>query len=118
MQDHLKFGLTSMNMGATSYPDALVRVAQAAETAGFDSLWAGEHSVLAAHSRDQPHTEPGSCPHIRGSAHTHRSPGHRHSASPSAPSAHPGQGTGQPGCPFRWPVDRGDWRRLGCKFDN
>ncbi len=54
MQDHLKFGLTSMNMGATSYPDALVRVAQAAETAGFDSLWAGEHSVLAESSERIP----------------------------------------------------------------
>jgi probable F420-dependent oxidoreductase len=56
MPDHLKFGLTSMNMGATSYPDALVRVAQAAETAGFDSLWAGEHSVLAESSERIPAT--------------------------------------------------------------
>ena len=50
MPDHLKFGLTSMNAGATSYPEALVRVAQAAETAGFDSLWAGEHHVIATSS--------------------------------------------------------------------
>ncbi len=56
MPDQLKFGLTSMNMGATSYPDALVRVAQAAETAGFDSLWAGEHSVLAESSERIPAT--------------------------------------------------------------
>jgi probable F420-dependent oxidoreductase len=56
MPDHLKFGLTSMNMGATSYPDALVRVSQAAETAGFDSLWAGEHSVLAESSERIPAT--------------------------------------------------------------
>jgi probable F420-dependent oxidoreductase len=47
MSNHLKFGLTSINSGATSYPEALVNLAQAAETAGFDSLWAGEHSVLA-----------------------------------------------------------------------
>jgi alkanesulfonate monooxygenase SsuD/methylene tetrahydromethanopterin reductase-like flavin-dependent oxidoreductase (luciferase family) len=50
MPDQLKFGLTSINMGATSYPEALVRIAQAAETAGFDSLWAGEHHVLAESS--------------------------------------------------------------------
>ena len=56
MSDKLKFGLTSMNLGATSYPDALVRVAQAAETAGFDSLWAGEHSVLAESSERIPAT--------------------------------------------------------------
>ena len=50
MPDQLKFGLTSINGGATSYPEALVRIAQAAETAGFDSLWAGEHHVLATSS--------------------------------------------------------------------
>ena len=32
MPDHLKFGLTSINTGATSYPEALVNLAQAAET--------------------------------------------------------------------------------------
>jgi probable F420-dependent oxidoreductase len=56
MTDHLKFGLTSMNAGATSYPEALVRVAQAAETAGFDSLWAGEHHVIATSSSRIPAT--------------------------------------------------------------
>ena len=50
MPDQLKFGLTSINLGATSYPEALVRIAQAAETAGFDSLWAGEHHILAESS--------------------------------------------------------------------
>ena len=50
MPDQLKFGLTSINGGATSYPEALVRIAQAAERAGFDSLWAGEHHVLATSS--------------------------------------------------------------------
>jgi probable F420-dependent oxidoreductase len=46
----LKFGLTGLSGGATSYPEALVSVAQAAEMAGFDSLWAGEHHVLATSS--------------------------------------------------------------------
>ena len=35
-----------MNMAAMSQPDVLVRAAQAAEAAGFDSVWAGEHVVL------------------------------------------------------------------------
>jgi probable F420-dependent oxidoreductase len=56
MTGQLKFGLTSMNAGATSYPEALVRVAQSAETAGFDSLWAGEHHVLATSSSRIPAT--------------------------------------------------------------
>jgi probable F420-dependent oxidoreductase len=47
---------SSINSGATSYPDALVRIAQVAETAGFDSLWAGEHSVLAESSSRIPAT--------------------------------------------------------------
>ncbi len=56
MPDHLKFGLTAINGGATSYPEALVSLAQAAEAAGFESLWAGEHSVLAESSTRMPAT--------------------------------------------------------------
>jgi len=56
MPDQLKFGLTSINAGATSYPEALVRIAQAAETAGFDSLWAGEHHILSESSERFPAT--------------------------------------------------------------
>ena len=33
-------------MGPMSDPDALAQAAQAAEQAGFDSVWAGEHLVL------------------------------------------------------------------------
>jgi len=39
-------GLVHVNMGAMSRPDDLVAAARAAEAAGFDSLWAGEHIVL------------------------------------------------------------------------
>ena len=56
MPDQLKFGLTSINSGATSYPEALVRLAQSAEIAGFDSLWAGEHHVLPESSTRFPAT--------------------------------------------------------------
>jgi probable F420-dependent oxidoreductase len=42
----LALGLFSMTTGPCSYPEAAARVARAAETAGFDSLWGGEHVVL------------------------------------------------------------------------
>ena len=42
----MKFGLYGINMGPCSVPAVAARVAQAAEAAGFDSLWAGEHVVL------------------------------------------------------------------------
>ncbi len=56
MPGHVKFGVTSINSGATSYPEALVSLAQAAEAAGFESLWAGEHSVLADSTTRMPPT--------------------------------------------------------------
>jgi probable F420-dependent oxidoreductase len=42
----LKLGLFSMTTGPCSYPDSAARVARAAEAAGFESLWGGEHVVL------------------------------------------------------------------------
>ena len=42
----LGFGLFSMTTGPCSYPESAARVARAAEAAGFDSLWGGEHVVL------------------------------------------------------------------------
>jgi probable F420-dependent oxidoreductase len=56
MPDHLKFGLTGINGGATSYPEALINLARAAEAAGFDSLWAGEHIILPESSTRIPPT--------------------------------------------------------------
>jgi probable F420-dependent oxidoreductase len=41
-----RLGLVHINIGAASQPDALVATARLAESAGFDSLWAGEHIVL------------------------------------------------------------------------
>lgn len=46
MADSIAFGLFSMNSGACSTPDGAMRLAQSAEEAGFDSLWAGEHVVV------------------------------------------------------------------------
>ena len=42
----MKLGLFSVNSFACSRPVTAARVARVAESAGFDSLWAGEHVVL------------------------------------------------------------------------
>ena len=42
----MKFGLFGINMGVCAEPGSAARVARAAEAAGFDSVWAGEHVVL------------------------------------------------------------------------
>jgi probable F420-dependent oxidoreductase len=42
----MKLGLFSINMGPRWQPEPLATAARAAEDAGFESLWAGEHVVL------------------------------------------------------------------------
>ena len=42
----MRLGLVHINMGLMSRPDVLAEAARAAEAAGFDSVWAGEHVVL------------------------------------------------------------------------
>ena len=42
----MKFGLFGINIGPLAAPEAAARVARAAEDAGFDSVWTGEHVVL------------------------------------------------------------------------
>src|SRR6266850_2961194 len=42
----MKFGLFSINAYACTAPEGAMRVARAAEAAGFESLWGGEHVVL------------------------------------------------------------------------
>jgi probable F420-dependent oxidoreductase len=42
----MRFGLFSINSHACANGDVISRVARAAEVAGFESLWAGEHVVL------------------------------------------------------------------------
>jgi len=42
----MELGLFSINMGPCSQPERLAVAARAAEAAGFDSLWAGEHVIL------------------------------------------------------------------------
>ncbi len=42
----MKFGIFGINTGACARPDTSAKVARAAEAAGFDSVWTGEHVVL------------------------------------------------------------------------
>lgn len=42
----MKIGLFGINFGVCADPDVASRVARAAEAAGFESLWTGEHVVL------------------------------------------------------------------------
>src|SRR5262245_21937087 len=42
----MKIGLFAINYGTCADPEVAVRVAQHAETAGFESVWTGEHLVL------------------------------------------------------------------------
>ncbi len=51
----MELGLWCMNVGTCADPEAAVRVARAAEAAGLESLWTGEHAVL-------PHPRPDGYP--------------------------------------------------------
>ncbi|HUA34023.1 MAG TPA: LLM class F420-dependent oxidoreductase [Candidatus Binataceae bacterium] len=42
----MKFGLFGINNGACAFPKTAAAVARAAEAAGFESLWTGEHVIL------------------------------------------------------------------------
>jgi probable F420-dependent oxidoreductase len=42
----VQLGLFHINMGAQARPDGLAKAAAAAEAAGFESVWAGEHVIL------------------------------------------------------------------------
>ncbi len=42
----MKFGIFNINNHTCSYPENIARVAKAAEDAGFESAWTGEHVVL------------------------------------------------------------------------
>ncbi|MGH8672374.1 MAG: LLM class F420-dependent oxidoreductase [Burkholderiales bacterium] len=42
----MKFGFFGINMGVCSNPQVAIRIVQAAEAAGFESVWSGEHVVL------------------------------------------------------------------------
>ncbi len=45
MAGKLKFGLFGLHRGANTMPEILARRARAAEAAGFESIWVGDHIV-------------------------------------------------------------------------
>jgi probable F420-dependent oxidoreductase len=57
----MELGLWCMNVGTCADPEVAVRVAQAAEAAGFESLWTGEHAVLP-HPRPDGYPAPSDLP--------------------------------------------------------
>ncbi|MEM7324107.1 MAG: LLM class F420-dependent oxidoreductase [Actinomycetota bacterium] len=44
--DGPRLGIFGINMGGSGDPEQMIRVARAAEDAGYDSVWTGEHIVL------------------------------------------------------------------------
>jgi probable F420-dependent oxidoreductase len=56
----MKFGLHGINFGPYSSPEMIREVAQAAEAAGIDSLWTGEHIILP----EQGFSLPAGTPHL------------------------------------------------------
>src|SRR3954466_3297804 len=59
----MEFGIAFANTGARTQPDDAVAMAQAAEEAGFDSLWTVEHVVVpAAYQSPYPYSKSGRMP--------------------------------------------------------
>ena len=50
----MKFGITPINFGPNSYPEKMASVAKAAEEAGFDSVWVGDHPFLSEKQKTMP----------------------------------------------------------------
>ena len=104
----MKLGLFGINMGPCSTPDASAQVAQAAEAAGFESVWAGEHIVLPDPQEPPsplPPTYPMLDPNIAfaflARPDQNRPHGNRYYYSAAAESAGAGKRDGQPGCAVR-----------------
>jgi probable F420-dependent oxidoreductase len=51
----MKFGLFGLHKGENTTPDALTRRARAAEEAGFESIWVGDHIALPEDAQDDAH---------------------------------------------------------------
>src|ERR1700737_463774 len=59
----MKLGLGFANSGPSADPAHAVALAQCAETAGFDSLWTVEHSVVpAGYTSEYPYSRSGRMP--------------------------------------------------------
>src|SRR5712692_8300444 len=63
----MKFGIFGINMGPCANPATAAAAARAAEAAGFDSVWTGEHIVLPE-PQAPPSPVPASTPFIDSAA--------------------------------------------------
>jgi probable F420-dependent oxidoreductase len=56
----MQFGLHALGIGAGAHPDVILAVSAAAEAAGFDRLWCGEHVVMVDRPRSRyPYSDDG-----------------------------------------------------------
>jgi len=55
----MRFGFFGVNIGVLADPDTMVRVARTAEEAGWESIWTGEHVVVADPRRPPSPVTPG-----------------------------------------------------------
>jgi probable F420-dependent oxidoreductase len=59
----VKFGIMFANVGPMAHPEGAVAIAQSAEAAGFESLWAVEHTVVpAGYQSAYPYSDSGRMP--------------------------------------------------------
>src|SRR3546814_3921379 len=59
----VKFGIMFANIGPMAHAEGAVAIGQAAEEAGFESLWAVEHTVVPAGYQSQyPYSDDGRMP--------------------------------------------------------
>ena len=81
----MKFGLFGINNGPCAFPKCAAAVARAAEDAGFESVWTGEHVILpdpqappSPVAADYPMLDPAICAGVRRGAYDEDSARHRH----------------------------------------
>src|ERR1039458_2785580 len=71
--DPMKFGVAFANIGSFVDPDEAIRLAQAAEAAGFESIWTVDHVVVPAGYQSKYPYDPSGRPPSRGRAGFSRS---------------------------------------------
>ena len=113
--ESMRFGVAFANIGAYVEPVEAIRLAQAAEGAGFESIWTVDHVVVPGGYRSKyPYDPSGRLPSGEGTvfpdpliwlayvaaADLDAPPGYRHPDRSPAQSTDPGQGIGHAGLPL------------------
>ena len=136
--ERMKFGVAFANIGPFVEPVEAVRLAQAAEAAGFESIWTVDHVVVpAGYQSTYPYDPSGKLPSgeetvfpdpldlvgLCGRLDLDPAAGHRHPHRAAPQPAGAGQGAGHSGLPVGGPHDpRGagsaGWRRSSSLGDS